>query len=161
MSLAGILLVLHFREPQNPAEQLAFKAKRVELAERSGALASEAEKSAVMAITDEDSQNCADQARTATAASVKSGQPNLTPARGPIYNDAPTFDPLKANERQPARSATVGMVTGTVSALKFCNDLGPQENDHRDRLHTDQSHHCRRKRAVDQVHRRDDRVIPD
>jgi hypothetical protein len=75
MSLAGILLVLHFREPQNPAEQLAFKAKRVELAERSGALASEAEKSAVMAITDEDSQTCADQARTTTAASVKSGDP--------------------------------------------------------------------------------------
>jgi hypothetical protein len=70
MLLAAVLLVLHFREPQDPAAQLALKAKRVELVERirlSVALASEAEKSAVMAITDEDSQTYADQARTATA----------------------------------------------------------------------------------------------
>jgi len=70
MLLAAIVLVLHFREPQDPAAQLALKAKRVELVERmrlSVALASEAEKSAVMAITDEDSQSYADQARTATA----------------------------------------------------------------------------------------------
>jgi hypothetical protein len=70
MLLGVILLVLHFREPQNPAAQLAFKAKRVELVERmrlSVASASEAEKSAVLAITDEDSQIYADQARTATA----------------------------------------------------------------------------------------------
>ena len=71
MLLAVILLVLHFREPQNPAAQLALKAKRVELVDRirlAVALASEAEKSAVMAITDEDSRTFADQARTATAA---------------------------------------------------------------------------------------------
>ena len=70
MLLAVILLVLHFQEPQNPTAQLAFKAKRVELVERmrlSVALAAEAEKSAVMAITDEDSRTYADQARTATA----------------------------------------------------------------------------------------------
>ena len=70
MLLAVILLVLHFREPQNPAEQLARRAKRVELVEQirlSVAVASEAEKSAVMAITDEDSRTYADQARTATA----------------------------------------------------------------------------------------------
>ena len=63
MLLGVILLVLHFREPQNPAAQLAFKAKRVELVERmrlSVASASEAEKSAVLAITDEDSQIYAD-----------------------------------------------------------------------------------------------------
>jgi len=68
--LAFILLVLHSQKLQNPAAQLAFKAKRVELVERmrlSLASASEAEKSAVMAITDEDSQTYADQARTATA----------------------------------------------------------------------------------------------
>jgi hypothetical protein len=68
--LAFILLVLHFQMLQNPAAQLAFKAKRVELVERmrlSLASASEAEKSAVMAITDEDSQTYADEARTATA----------------------------------------------------------------------------------------------
>lgn len=47
-----ILLFLHFQEPHDPAAQLALKAKRVELIERirlSVALASEAEKSAVMA----------------------------------------------------------------------------------------------------------------
>ena len=71
MLLAVILLVLHFREPQNPAAQLALKAKRVELVDRirlAVALASEAEKSSVMAITDEDSRTFANQARTATAA---------------------------------------------------------------------------------------------
>jgi len=69
--LACVLLVLHFRDLQTPASQLAYKAKRLELVERirlSVALASEAEKSAVMAVIDEDSQLYADQARTATAA---------------------------------------------------------------------------------------------
>ena len=77
MLLAAIVLVLHFREPQDPAAQLALKAKRVELVERmrlSVALASEAEKSAVMAITDEDSQSYADQARTATATVDQGGR---------------------------------------------------------------------------------------
>jgi hypothetical protein len=69
--LAGVLLVLHFRDLQTPTAQLAFKTRRSELVEQlrlSVALASEAEKSAVMAITDEDSQIYADQARAATAA---------------------------------------------------------------------------------------------
>jgi len=69
MLLAMILLVLHFRTLQSSAAQLAFKAERVELVEQmrlSVTLASEAEKSAVMAITDEDSQTYADQARSAT-----------------------------------------------------------------------------------------------
>jgi hypothetical protein len=77
--LAVSLLVLHFRDLQTPSAQLAFKAKRVELVERmrlSVAVASEAEKSAVMAITDEDSQLYADQARTATAA-VEQGRREL------------------------------------------------------------------------------------
>ncbi len=77
--LAVVLLVLHFRTLQSSAAQLAFKAKRVELVERvrlSVALASEAEKSAVMAITDEDSQTYADQARTAIA-SVEQGRREL------------------------------------------------------------------------------------
>ena len=68
--LAIVLLVLHFRDLRTPTEQLAFKARRVELVERmrlSIALASEAEKSAVMAITDENSQIYADKARAATA----------------------------------------------------------------------------------------------
>ncbi|HEX7487554.1 MAG TPA: hypothetical protein VF341_01510, partial [Anaeromyxobacteraceae bacterium] len=55
---------------ENPAQQLAFKATRVDLVGRMElalARASEAEKSAVLAITDQDSQTFADQARTATA----------------------------------------------------------------------------------------------
>jgi hypothetical protein len=77
--LAVILLVLHFQKLQNPAAQLAFKAKRVELVERmrlSLASASEAEKSAVMAIIDEDSQTYADQARKATT-TVEQGRREL------------------------------------------------------------------------------------
>lgn len=70
MLLVVMLVVLHVQKGQSPADQLAFKAKRVDLVERMRlalASASEAEKSAVMAITDEDSQKFADQARTATA----------------------------------------------------------------------------------------------
>ncbi len=63
-----MLLVLRNHEPTDRAGQLAFKAKRVELVERMRlalAEASEAEKSAVMAITDKDSLTYADQARAA------------------------------------------------------------------------------------------------
>ena len=62
--------MFHFYQKQNPAEQLAFKASRVDLVSRMRlalASASEAEKSAVLAITDQDSQTFAGQARTATA----------------------------------------------------------------------------------------------
>ena len=65
-----MLLVLRNHEPKDRAGQLAFKAKRVEFVERMRlalASASEAEKSAVMAITDKDSQTYADQARAAAA----------------------------------------------------------------------------------------------
>jgi hypothetical protein len=68
--LLVMLVVLHFHTEQNPAEQLALKAKRVDLvAQMRLALttASEAEKSAVLAVTDQDSQTFADQARAATA----------------------------------------------------------------------------------------------
>ena len=63
------LVVFHFYQKQNPAEQLAFKASRVDLVSRMRlalASASEAEKSAVLAITDRDSQTFAGQARAAT-----------------------------------------------------------------------------------------------
>ena len=73
--LAVFLVVLHFQKLRNPAAQLAFKARRVELVDRMRvalATASEAEKSAVMAITDEDSQTYADQARAAAAAAEQS-----------------------------------------------------------------------------------------
>jgi hypothetical protein len=64
------LVVFHFYQKQNPAEQLAFKASRVDLVSRMQlalASASEAEKSAVLAITDKDSQIFADQARKSSA----------------------------------------------------------------------------------------------
>src|SRR5450759_3474389 len=67
--LSIFLVVFHFYQKQNPAEQLAFKANRVDLVSRMRlalASASEAEKSAVLAITDRDSQTFAGQARAAT-----------------------------------------------------------------------------------------------
>ena len=64
------LVVFHFYKKQNPAEQLAFKASKVDLVSRMRlalASASEAEKSAVLAITDQDSQTFAGHARKAAA----------------------------------------------------------------------------------------------
>jgi hypothetical protein len=65
-----VMIVFHFYQKQNPAKQLAFKAGRVDLVSRMQlalASASEAEKSAVLAVTDRDSQAFADQARKAAA----------------------------------------------------------------------------------------------
>jgi hypothetical protein len=67
--LALILVLMHFHQDQSPVAQLAFKTKRIELAGKMRlelALASEAGNSAVMATTDRDSHNFADQARAAT-----------------------------------------------------------------------------------------------
>lgn len=64
------LIVFHFYQRHNPADQLAFKASRVDLVSRirsALASASEAEKSAVLAITDQDSQTFAGHARTTAA----------------------------------------------------------------------------------------------
>jgi hypothetical protein len=77
--LVVMLVALHFQKGQSPAELVAFKARRVDTVERMRlalASASEAEKSAVMAITDEDSQKYADQARAATA-DVERGRDEL------------------------------------------------------------------------------------
>ena len=72
-----ILVVFHFRNAATPAAQLAFKARRTDLVGRMQvdlASASEAEKSAVLAITDQDSQTFADQARAAAAKVVLAQQ---------------------------------------------------------------------------------------
>ncbi len=60
----------HFARERNPTRALAFKASRVDIVGRMElalASASEAEKSAVLATTKQDSQTFADQARAATA----------------------------------------------------------------------------------------------
>ena len=85
----GIMLVIfHFHNEQNPAEQLARQAKRIALVGQMRlALASsaEAEKSAVMATTDQGSQTFAEQARSATSALERKRQElrKLLQASGP------------------------------------------------------------------------------
>jgi hypothetical protein len=70
---AGLLVfmtvMLHLRKDHDPTTQLALKAERVDLVEgmqMNLASASEAEKSAVLAVSDQDSQSFADQARSAS-----------------------------------------------------------------------------------------------
>ena len=68
--LVLVLLALHYQSQRNPARQVELNARRTDVVERmrySLAAASEAEKSAVLAVTDRDSQAFADQARAATA----------------------------------------------------------------------------------------------
>ena len=65
-----ILIVLRFQTGQRSVEQLAFKAKRVDMVAQMRlnlASASEAEKSSVLAITDQDSKTFANQASAATS----------------------------------------------------------------------------------------------
>ena len=68
--LVLVLLALHYQSQRDPARQVELKARKIDVVERmrySLAAASEAEKSAVMAVTDQDSQAFADQARAATS----------------------------------------------------------------------------------------------
>ena len=65
-----VVVAWQFRQPRSPSEKLASKASRVDLVGRMQldlVSAAEAEKSSVLAITDEDSLRYADQARAATA----------------------------------------------------------------------------------------------
>jgi len=69
--VALLALMWHFRNDETPSEKLAFKARRLQLVSmmRSDlAMASESEKSAVMAVTDRDSLRYADAARAAAGA---------------------------------------------------------------------------------------------
>ena len=69
--LLVMLLILQFRKEESPAAQLALRSKQIAVVDRIQlglASASEAEKSAVMATTDEDSRTFAEQARAATGA---------------------------------------------------------------------------------------------
>ena len=69
ITLALVLVMMHFREDRSPAAQLASKINRAQLAgkmRQSLALASEAANNAVMATTDRDSRNFADQSQEAT-----------------------------------------------------------------------------------------------
>ena len=85
MSAGAALLLLvslgalYFHQGQSPTEQLAFKARRADVVggmRASLAAASAAEKSAVLALTDQDSKTYADQARAA-AAEVERGRREL------------------------------------------------------------------------------------
>jgi hypothetical protein len=69
--LVALLVFLHYQQDSDPVEKLAFQHRRIDLVERMQltlATAIEAEKSAVMAITDTESQTFAARARAATAA---------------------------------------------------------------------------------------------
>ena len=77
--LVIVLIAMHFGAGQDRAEQVALQASKIETVDRmSVALESavEAEKSAVLAITDEESQTFADQAR-AESATVERGRKEL------------------------------------------------------------------------------------
>ena len=85
MAVGAIILslvfisVYHLYHKQNPAEQLASKASRIDIVSRMRialASASEAEKSAVLAVTDGESRTFAEQARAA-AAEVEKGRREL------------------------------------------------------------------------------------
>ena len=71
IQLGITLMIFHFHNEQNPAEQLSRQAKRLALVgQMRSTLASSAEeeKSAVMATTDQDSRTFAEQSRSATSA---------------------------------------------------------------------------------------------
>jgi hypothetical protein len=75
--LAIIVVVMHFQKDRNVAEQVALKVRRVDRVNQvrvSLTSAAEAERSAVMAVTDEDSQRYAGQARQALSATEQASR---------------------------------------------------------------------------------------
>jgi hypothetical protein len=90
--LLAALLFLRLHPSRRPAEQLAYKARRVDLVNRIDLAlvsAAEAEKSSVLAITDADSKTYADQARAATA----QAQQACTELTGLMQAGAPADQP--------------------------------------------------------------------
>jgi hypothetical protein len=93
--LAAILLAVHSNQYGKAAAQAAFQAKRLELVTQvrlALASASEAEKSSVLAITDEASQGYAEQARAATQhAESTRGELQLLLQQGGTAHEADLF----------------------------------------------------------------------
>jgi hypothetical protein len=108
--LVVALVVLRFRGTPDAAEQLAERARRTELVDQMRtalASASECEMGAVLAITDEDSQRYADQARAAIAA-VDQGRQQL----------AGLLDPRGT----PAEQQLLGQFTQAFDAVRTLDD---------------------------------------
>ena len=75
--LVLVVVVMHYQGDETSAARLQFKTERLVLVERmrySLAVASEAEKSAVLAVTDQDSQAFAEQSQGATVEVVRARQ---------------------------------------------------------------------------------------
>jgi hypothetical protein len=130
--LGVVLVVLLFQKSQSPAEQLALQARRLELVNQirlSLSSATEAEKSAVLAITDEDSRKFADQARAETVAAeearrelAKISEPGELDSFSKVFAefqrvDAEVLDLAVKNTNLKAYALAFGPATMAVKAM--------------------------------------------